>query len=114
MNFNQVTIVAIAAITVAIVAIAIALWAWQEVRKICHLRTKFGPEYERTILREGDADHAAKVLEARERRVSKYQIRSLTPPEIDRITSEWRVVQEHFVDTLVKPSLKLTNLSMTP
>lgn len=98
MTLPQVTVVAIAAVVVAIVAIALAIWTLQEVRKIRRLRTKFGPEYDRTLLREGDADHAAKILEARERRVAKYQIRSLTPPEIDRFTSEWRVVQEHFVD----------------
>ncbi len=85
---NPVTILAIVAIVLAVVAIAVAIWALQEVRKIRHLRTKFGPEYDRTLRRKGDAQHAARVLEARARRVSRYQIRSLTPPEIDRFTSE--------------------------
>jgi len=96
MNLTPITV---AAIIVAILAIAVAIWALLEVRKMRRLRFKFGPEYDRTVQREGDAEHAARVLEKRERRVSSYHIRPLSPREVDGFASAWRVVQEHFVDS---------------
>ena len=92
------TPITVVAIVVAVLAIAIAIWALLQWQKTRHLRTRFGPEYEREVRREGNTGKAENVLERREKRVAKYNIRKLTPPETDQFASEWRGVQEHFVD----------------
>jgi hypothetical protein len=92
------TLIAITALVIALLAIAFAVWALLEVRKTRRLRSKFGPEYDRAVQNEPDARHAEAVLEKREERVSKYNLRPLTPRERERFAEEWRVAQERFVD----------------
>jgi FtsZ-interacting cell division protein ZipA len=86
------------AIMVAIIAIAVAAWAVMERQKTRRLRDRFGPEYDRVIHHEKDARHAEAVLEERQKRVEKYNIRPLTREECDMFAAKWRAVQEHFVD----------------
>jgi hypothetical protein len=98
MTLNQITTLAIVAIVIAILAIVLAVWAVFELRKIRRLKSKFGPEYDRVVQNEGDLRHAQTILENREKRVSRYHVRLLTPQEIERFAIEWRNVQEQFVD----------------
>lgn len=83
---------------VAIVAIAVAFWMYFEKEKSRKLRAKFGPEYERLVDKEHSTRRAEAILEQRQKRVSKLNIRPLGREECDRFTSNWRIVQERFVD----------------
>jgi FtsZ-interacting cell division protein ZipA len=92
---NSVTIILL---VIAIVAVAVAAWAYFERQKTLKLRSKFGPEYDRLAERERSPRRAEAILEKREQRVSKFNIRPLGREESARFAAEWRVVQEHFVD----------------
>ena len=83
---------------IAIVAIAIAAWALMERNRTSKLKRQFGPEYDRTVDREGNAWRAAAVLSERQKRVEKYPIRQLTREECDHFAARWKTVQERFVD----------------
>ena len=92
------TPIAITSLVIALLAIAFAVWALLEVRKTRRLRSKFGPEYDRAVQNERGLRDAQINLERREKRVSRYKIRPLSPRETSHFAHEWRVVQEHFVD----------------
>jgi FtsZ-interacting cell division protein ZipA len=85
-------------VIVAVIAVAVAAWAYMQREKTLKLRKKYGPEYDRLSDQEHSARRAETVLETREKRVAKFNIRSLRPEEITRFAADWRVVQEHFVD----------------
>jgi hypothetical protein len=90
------TIVIIAAVVV--VAVAALAWFYVAQRRRAHLRTRFGPEYERAVHDVGNPRKAEAVLAEREKRVLSYQIRDLTPDERGRFAEAWRRVQSQFVD----------------
>lgn len=87
----------IAIAVIAVVAV-LAIWMYSTRRRRAHLREKFGPEYDHAIGTTGSASRAEAALLEREKRVSKYQIRSLTAEERTRFTSAWQNVQARFVD----------------
>lgn len=87
----------IVAIVIALAALALA-WMYLERRRRLHLQARFGPEYQRTVHDVGSARRAEAVLEDREKRVSSYHIRDLTPEERGRFSEAWRGVQAKFVD----------------
>lgn len=91
---NTLTIVLI---IVAVVALAFAVLMYFQRRRTQHLRSKFGPEYDR-IASERGARTAETELVRREERVSKYHIRNLTREERDRFAASWRDTQARFVD----------------
>ncbi len=84
------------AIVVAIAAIG-ALWFWRRQRSR-QLRTRFGPEYDRTVQRTGTVAKAEAALEARARRVERLHIRPLAPGDAARFADGWRAIQTEFVD----------------
>lgn len=93
---NTVTVIIL---VIVIVAIAVALWIYFQKQKTRKLRGTFGPEYDRLVEQErGNARRAEAILEDRQKRVSKFNIRTLTREERDRFGADWRRVQEHFVD----------------
>jgi hypothetical protein len=84
---------------VAIAAIAGVLWMYLEKTRTRKLRASFGPEYDRLVSEEhGNKRRAEAILEHRQKRVSKFDVRPLGEDEQQRFASEWRLVQEHFVD----------------
>ena len=91
------TQVIVVAVVVAVVGAVLAWWYVQSQRR-AHLRTRFGPEYERAVHETGNVEKAEAMLVDRERRVEKLHIRSLTPEESDRFSIAWRTVQSRFVD----------------
>ena len=95
---NPIAIVALAAMVIAIFAIALAVWTLLELRKVRHLKSKFGPEYDRLVRSERDPRDAQTILENREKRVLRYHILPLSPQEAERFAMKWRNVQEQFVD----------------
>jgi hypothetical protein len=87
----------------AVVVVLIAALAWLYVRKrrstTANLRQKFGPEYDRAVLKHGSERKAQAKLEDREKRVEKLSIRELDPMERDRFLKRWEAVQSRFVDS---------------
>jgi hypothetical protein len=81
-----------------LVLVAIAAWAIARKQRSDHLRSRFGPEYDRVIHEQGDRRRAEAVLETREKRVERFHIRPLTPADRDRFAGAWRAVQARFVD----------------
>jgi hypothetical protein len=86
-------------VIVVVLAAALALaWLFMERRRHERLRTRFGPEYERTVRDAGDPRRAESMLESREKRVSRYQIRALSADESRRFGHAWQALQARFVD----------------
>jgi hypothetical protein len=85
-------------VLVVIIAVVVAIVIYQRKKKAEHLRTRFGSEYDRTVLERGSERDAQAALAAREERVNHLQIRDLAPAERERFLSEWQVVQSRFVD----------------
>lgn len=87
-------VIVIAAVVVAILLIAFFLLRRKRTQD---LRTRFGPEYERTV-REIGPRRAEANLREREKRVDKFSIRELSAAEREHFLTEWRAVQSRFVD----------------
>jgi hypothetical protein len=85
------------AIAIAIV-VAAGLWFALRQRRTRHLQARFGPEYDRMVVAEGNPRKAEATLEARARRVEALHIRPLTASDAARFDDAWRRVQSRFVD----------------
>lgn len=86
------------AIVAIVVAIALGVVLIFSRRRTDHLRSRFGPEYERTLQERGDRRRAEADLERRERRVEKLHIHPLAPRHRDEFAAAWRRDQARFVD----------------
>ena len=93
MDENTILLLAV----IVVVAAAVLWWVWRQ-RRRAHLKSRFGPEYERELARTGNVAKAEASLAAREARVSKLQIRPLSAEDAGRFTLAWRAVQTRFVD----------------
>lgn len=91
---------------VVVLAIAAAVWFYVQKQQTNRLRSKFGPEYNRAIRSEGDAKHAEQVLQQRQKRVEKLNIRALSDSERDDFAQAWKQEQARFVD---EPSSAVNN-----
>jgi len=86
-------------VVIAIVVIALAAaWVLLNRRRSTRLRQRFGPEYERAVSEQGDRSRAEKVLEMRERRVKRLNIRRLDESQRAKYRGEWLAEQARFVD----------------
>lgn len=85
-------------VAVVVGAAAVIAWFWLRRRRTELLRTRFGPEYDRTLQSAGDVRKAEAELEARQRRVARLPIRALSAEDQARFQSTWREVQTRFVD----------------
>jgi hypothetical protein len=83
---------------VVLLLILVLLWMWMKRRRRAQLQERFGPEYSQAIREHKDQRVAERVLEARERRVAKFQIRPLTTADASRFAESWRQLQLQFVD----------------
>src|SRR5438477_12835129 len=95
MNQNQLLIVIL---VIAVIAVAAIAFAVMRKRRSQRLRERFGPEYDRVVRREGDVRKGEGVLEFRERRRQKFEIRRLSPADRSSFLSHWNDVQSRFVD----------------
>jgi hypothetical protein len=84
-------------VLIAVVAVLAVLFLTRR-RKTEHLKQKFGSEYDRVVHQHGDPQRAETVLEQREKRVSRFEIRTLPPAERDGYVQLWAFVQKKFVD----------------
>jgi FtsZ-interacting cell division protein ZipA len=84
-------------IVIAVIAIIAAVLLSRR-RRSQHLRSHFGPEYDRTVQMHGNPAKAEAVLAEREERVKKFSLRPLPPADRERYATEWGAVQRQFVD----------------
>jgi FtsZ-interacting cell division protein ZipA len=84
----------------ALVVVLIAFAAWYFMRRTSSQRLKeqFGPEYDRTVRKLHNEQLAEAELMERKRRVSKYEIVSLSRTDSARYQETWMEVQTRFVD----------------
>ena len=99
MNMQDLTPTQIAIIIAVVVLVVGAIIAFYfQRRRTEKLRSRFGPEYERSIAESGDRRRAEDQLEKRAERVQKYHLRPLAAEDRSRFTEQWDRVQTHFVD----------------
>ena len=101
MNLNLLDPKLIMLIAAVIVIVAVLAWLYVRKRRSTteDLRQKFGPEYDRAVLKHGSERKAQSKLEDREKRVEKLNIRDLDPTEHERFSKRWEAVQSRFVDS---------------
>ena len=98
MNMQDLTPTQIAIIVAVIVVVVGVIIFYVQRRRTEKLRSRFGPEYERSVAESGDRRRAEAQLEKRAERVEKYHLRPLTTEDRSRFTEQWDRVQAHFVD----------------
>jgi hypothetical protein len=85
-------------VVVALAVIAVVAIAARNARRRNALKQQFGPEYDRTVEDTDSRRKAERDLQARTERREQLEIRPLSPSAVERYRSEWRLVQERFVD----------------
>lgn len=95
---TEMTWIWIAAAVVVVVLLGLAAWVVLRARRRRHLKSHFGPEYRHTVEETGSRNKAESELRQREKRVEKYELRTLSASERDRFAQHWRSVQATFVD----------------
>ncbi len=99
MNISNITPMQFGLILAAIVVVLGAVFvAVLQRRRTARLRSRFGPEYELTLVESGDRRTAEARLEQRTVRVAKLHPRALSSEERSRFSQTWARVQAHFVD----------------
>jgi hypothetical protein len=99
MNMQDLTTTQVAIIVAVVVLVVVAIIAvYARRRRTEKLRSRFGPEYERSVAETGDRSRAEAQLEHREERVKKFDLRPLSAEDRSRFTEQWDRVQAHFVD----------------
>jgi hypothetical protein len=86
------------AIIIVVVVLAVLAVLFGQRRRSQQLQERFGPEYERTVAREGDRRSAESRLTERERRRGEIEVVELAPDARARYQEAWRTTQGKFVD----------------
>lgn len=92
------TLIIVLIAVVVIAAIVIALAAASKSRQRSALRNQYGSEYDRTVRDKDSQRGAVKDLKARNERREQLDITPLSPAAVERYRTEWRMLQERFVD----------------
>jgi hypothetical protein len=92
------TTTAIALTIIVFAALGVLAYVYFTEQKTKRLRSRFGPEYSRTIEETGDRRRAEERLEKRAKRVEALSIHPLRPEERERYVASWRRIQTEFVD----------------
>ena len=93
MNTSALVILAVVAV-VAIIAIVVLM----KTRRTQKLKSRFGPEYGRTVQETGDRARAEAKLEKLEKRVDSFKLSPLSPSARAEFVAEWQKIQGRFVD----------------
>jgi hypothetical protein len=72
-------------------------WYWVTRSRSRRLKEAFGPEYERTVTRDGRAE-GEKLLDERKKRVEQYDLHPLPAEDRVRFLKRWDEAQARFVD----------------
>jgi hypothetical protein len=95
---DQRTMIFVVLAAVVVAGGALFLWWYFKEQRSKHLRSRFGPEYDRTVVEMHNRGRAEAELAKREKRVAKLRLRPLTPAEEQRFAMAWKEVQARFVD----------------
>jgi hypothetical protein len=99
MNFElDQTWVVVAVVLLALVAVAWLITRERHRKQSLRLRQRFGPEYSRVISERGNRAKAEAELVAREKRVERLKLVSLSTEDAAKFSHEWGVLQARFVD----------------
>jgi len=86
-------------IIAVIVAVAMAIWFYSKNKRTSQLRSKFGPEYNRAVRADdGNTGHAEQLLQERQKRVAKLNIKPLSDQQRTEFADAWEHAQARFVD----------------
>jgi hypothetical protein len=96
--FTTTQLIVGAVLLVLVAAIATVVYVQRRKSRTAALRTQFGSEYDRAVLKGGSRAMAEAKLSDRATRVETLNIRDLGVTERDRFVSEWHTVQSRFVD----------------
>ena len=88
----------IVVIVTSIVIVAGIVWLSYERSRSRHLRSRFGPEYDRAVREFGGRRAAELQLARREARARELRNRHLNPADRDRFLEQWKLCQAQFVD----------------
>ncbi|WP_280431625.1 hypothetical protein [Nocardia brasiliensis] len=99
-------------VLVVLAAVVIALLVWPMVRRQ-RLRSRFGPEYDRTVQEHDDRRAAERELAERERRHAELELRTLSDEQKQLYTARWVEVQEQFIDDPAAAQLAADRLLTT-
>ena len=88
----------LALIVIAAIVVIVALWLAVRKRRTEQLRSRFGPEYDRTVHEARTVNQGEATLIERQTRVERLHIRPLSPEDAQRFGQAWRDVQAWFVD----------------
>lgn len=97
MDQNRMVVVT-AVIVIAVIVAAVIAFFTSRKRRSQKLRAQFGPEYDRVMRQEGDSRKAEGVLEFRQKRREKFNIRPLSAADRSSFAFRWNEVQTRFVD----------------
>ena len=97
LELNQ-TWVIVAVVLLALVAVAWLITRERHRKQSLRLRQRFGPEYSRVISERGNRTKAEAELLAREKRVERLKLVSLSTEDAAKFSQEWSVLQTRFVD----------------
>ena len=95
---NAQTWVIAAVIVLALVAAAWLITRERRRKQSQRLQQRFGPEYSRVISERGDRTRAEAELLARERRVERLKLVSLSSEDAARFGNAWNMLQTQFID----------------
>jgi hypothetical protein len=79
--------------------IAVVIWFVMQKQRSAKLKQRFGPEYDRAVKDFGGRTRAEAELLAREQRVARLKIVSLTPADAARFSQAWSTLQSRFIDS---------------
>jgi FtsZ-interacting cell division protein ZipA len=85
-------------VIMAAILVVFGLWYVQRNRRRAELKSRFGPEYERTVETAESRVAGEKDLAEREKRVKRLQLKELDAPQMQHFTDEWKGAQGRFVD----------------
>ncbi|MFI0481103.1 hypothetical protein [Actinomadura sp. 9N215] len=88
-------ILVVIVIVAALAGAAYLAWSGARTRR---LKRRFGPEYDRTVEREGGRSAAERELRSREERHEDLDLHELDPHRREQYREQWTGVQERFVD----------------
>jgi hypothetical protein len=97
MDQNRMAIL-IAIVVIAVIGVAAIGFVMSRKRRSQKLKERFGPEYDRVVRQEGDSRKAEGVLEFRQKRREKFNIRPLSTADRSSFAARWGDVQARFVD----------------
>jgi len=92
------SMIAMLVVAVVVVLVGVALWIYMQGRRTKELRSRFGPEYDRTVRAEGNSKQAERVLAEREKRTKHFELKPLSDEERRHFAQAWEEQQAYFVD----------------